>query len=172
MGYVIMQLAVSLDGYIAKKDGSVDFLGEMKGEITKDFQSFVDGIDTIVMGYGSYQKMLEFGEIPFQDKEVLILTSKKLSSSASHVSFTNKSIRDIVEKAKGTIWLFGGAKIIQSFINEDLVDEMQLLVVNKVIGEGIPLFLENKGIRELKLVTTKQYDDNVMLVYKRNKKSV
>jgi dihydrofolate reductase len=169
MGYVILQLACSLDGYIARKDGSVDFLGEMTGEISKDFDTFVKSIDTIIMGYGTYEKMLEFGDIPFQDKRIYVVTSKNIQSSKNHITFVHTEISELVKEKKGNIWLFGGAKMIQSFINEDLVDEMQIFIINEMIGEGIPLFLENKGMKDLLLTSAKSYDNNVMLIYKRNK---
>ena len=168
MSYIILQLALTLDGYIARKDGSVDFLDDMGStDFTESFNTFVKNIDTLIMGRGTYDKMLEYGDIPFKDKKIFVLTSKKLTSKQKNITFTSDPIESVVKKANNNIWLFGGSKVIQSFVNLDLIDEMQLYIVPKVIGEGIPLFLENNGLSTLKLVKHENYNNDVLLVYKR-----
>ena len=72
----------------------------------------------------------------------------------------------LVEES-GNVWLFGGAKLIQSFVNLDLVDEFHIVIIPRIIGSGIPLFLENNGLEELKLEKVMQYGDVAMLVYKK-----
>lgn len=168
MSYITMQLAVSLDGYIARKDGSVDFLEEMESSVSEKFQKFIDSIDVIVMGRNTYEVMLKLGGIPFKDKKIYVLTSKRLESELKNVIFTNKNIELIVKEEKGHIWLFGGAKVIQSFINLDLVDELQLHIVPQIIGEGIPLFLDSKGIKDLNLVNHEKFGNSILLTYKKN----
>ena len=168
MNYVILQLALTLDGYIARKDGSVDFLDDINSSFKDEFDSFVNSVNKIIMGRGTYEKMLEFGEIPFNDKEIYVLTSKNLSSKQSNIIFTDENIQSLVKKINNNIWLFGGSKVIQSFISLDLIDELQLYVVPKIIGDGIPLFLKNNGIDNLELVKIQKYNKDVLLVYKKN----
>ncbi len=167
MSYVILQLAVSLDGYIARKDGSVDFLDNMESAFSDEFNKFVNYVDVLVMGRNTYEVMLNFGGIPFKGKKVYVLTSKELTSDNEGIIFTNEDIKSIVEKEEGIIWLFGGAKVIQSFINENLIDEFQIHVVPHIIGEGIPMFLESKELKNLTLVSSNQYGNSVHLVYKK-----
>ncbi len=169
MSKVKLQLAMSLDGYIARSDGSVDFLDAMHENLTEDFNTFVESIDTIIMGRGTYEVMLGFGEIPFQNKKIIIMTSKDLEVKQENIIISDMKIEDVVEKESGNIWLFGGAKLIQSFVNLDLVDEFHIVVVPKIIGSGIPLFLENKRMEQLKLEKVNQYGDLVMIVYKRKR---
>ena len=92
MRKVKLQLAMSLDGYIARLDGNVDFLSVMHDSLTEDFNSFVISIDTIVMGRGTYEVMMGFGEIPFQDKKIIVMTSKDLSSNHGNIVFSHESI--------------------------------------------------------------------------------
>lgn len=167
MSYVTLQIAQTLDGYIAKKNGSVDFLDDINSSFKDEFSKFVKSIDTIIMGRRTYEKMLEFGEIPFKDKKIYVLTSKDLSSNQKNIIFTSKSIEGILKKENSNIWLFGGSRIIQSFINLDLVDELQLYIVPKIIGDGIPLFLENEGLSDLKLIKHEQFNNDILLVYKK-----
>lgn len=167
MNYVVLQLALTLDGYIARLDGSVDFLNDINSSFKDEFEKFVNSVDTIVMGRGTYEKMLEFGDIPFENKQIYVLTSKALQSKQKNIVFTNKKIELLLNKLKGKIWLFGGSKVIQSFMNLDLIDEYQLYIVPKIIGEGIPLFLKNKGLSNLKLIKHEQFDNDILLVYKK-----
>ena len=167
MSYITLQLAVSLDGYIARKDGSVDFLEEMESTASKKFYEFVNTIDTIIMGRTTYEVMLKFGGVPFKDQKIYVLTSKKMSSDQKNIIFTNDSIESIVKNEKGHIWLFGGAKVIQSFMNLGLVDEFQLHIVPQIIGEGIPLFLENIGMKDLQLVDHEKFGNSILLTYKK-----
>lgn len=167
MSYVIVQLALSLDGYIARKNGDVDFLGDMNTEFTEEFNSFVHSIDTIIMGRGTYEKMLEFGEMPFKNKKIYVLTKQKLKSNEPHVTFTKTNISSLCQEIDGNIWLFGGSKVIKSFINLGLVDEFQLLYVPQIIGEGIPMFLNSSGMKDLTLVKHEHYGDSLFVVYKK-----
>ncbi len=167
MSYVTLQLAVSLDGYIARKDGSVDFLDKMESTFTDEFNKFVSDVDVLIMGRTTYEVMLGFGGIPFKGKKVYVLTSKELTSNDESIIFTNEDIKSIVKNEEGLIWLFGGAKVIQSFMNENLIDEFQIHVVPHIIGDGIPLFLKSKEMKNLTLVSSNQYGNSVHLVYKK-----
>jgi len=167
MNYVILQLALTLDGYIARKDGSVDFLDDINSSFKDEFDSFVNSVNKIIMGRGTYEKMLEFGEIPFKDKQIYVLTSKEFHSNQKNIVFTSKNIETLLKEMDCKIWLFGGSKVIQSFMNLDLIDEYQLYIVPKIIGEGIPLFIENNGLSNLKLFKHEQYNNDILLVYKK-----
>lgn len=168
MNYVVLQLASSLDGYIAREDGSVDFLNQENETLSKDFTNFLSTIDVIVMGRGSYLKMLEFGDLPFKDKQIFVMSSTLKESPYSHVTITNQSIGEWINHDHGRIWLFGGSKLIQSFINLNLIDEFQIHIVPHIIGRGMPLFLPSKSVMNLKLTNHQTYDDGMTLTYKRD----
>jgi len=167
MSYVILQLALSLDGYIAREDGSVDFLKNINPDFTETFERFVSSIDTIVMGRKTYQKMLEYGDVPFKDKTIYVLTTKNMKASESNIIFVNDNVNNFMKKETGKMWLFGGADVIRQFVNADLIDEMQLYIVPQILGKGIPLFLENSGLENLTLKEVKAYGNDVFLKYKK-----
>ena len=167
MSYVILQLAVSLDGYISRKDHTVDFLEEMNPALSESFHKFLSSIDTIIMGSKTYEVMLGFGDIPFQDKTIYVLTNKQYESKYDFVHFSSKKIKTLLNEIEGTIWLFGGSSVIQSFINEDLIDEFIIHYVPHIIGDGIPLFLNSKELKNLTLVAHEQFGNSLTVTYKR-----
>jgi dihydrofolate reductase len=67
MGYTILQVALTLDGYISREDDSVDFLDAIDDSFSDHFNSFVSSIDSIVMGSKTYEVMLSFGDIPYKN---------------------------------------------------------------------------------------------------------
>ena len=126
-------IATSLDGFIARKDGSIDWLEKANATIPPGedcgYQKFFDSIDTLVMGRKTFETVLAFESWPYGDKRVVVLSSH--------------SPRDLVEMLsnKGTrhIYLDGG-RTIQSFLKENLVSEITVTRIPVLIGEGIPLF--------------------------------
>lgn len=173
MSKVICNLAISLDGYIAKLDHSVNFLpSEMNEENSQSFKDFLNDIDVIVMGSTSYDRMIELGGNQFEDKLTYVLTTQEYADE-KNVIFIEKELDelliDIKDNAKKNIWLFGGAKVLKQFIEIDAVDEFIITIVPIIIGTGIPLFLFTKEEKELELVRTEIIDQNVTLHYKRKR---
>jgi dihydrofolate reductase len=170
MSKIKLNLAISLDGYIARLDNSYDFLNEneMNEESEKDFETFVDGIDVLIMGSTSYDQFEEQGGNPFSNKFTYVLTSQEYADE-KNVLFTDMEILDLdkaaKEKADKDIWLFGGAKVVKQFIDLDLIDEYIITIVPKIIGTGIPLFLFSDKDIDLELVETKHQGGNVTLHY-------
>lgn len=167
MNEIILQVALSLDGYIARKDGSVDFLEEPNQEFQSTFLDFLKRIDTIIMGRKTYEMMLKFGEIPFKDKTIFVLTNSKLPKLYNHVIFSHEDIKKLINTIDGNIWLFGGADVIKQFLDKNLVDELQLFIVPKIIGEGIPLFSSKKEINGYRLVKHEKYGNSLYFVYRK-----
>ena len=167
MNHVILQVAATLDGYIARKDDRVDFLDQIDDSFLPYFNAFIDSIETIIMGRKTYEVMLTLGDIPYKDKTIYVLSSKNPLVLDTNVTFTNETINSLLKRIKGNIWLFGGAKTIQSFLQEDLVDELQLFIVPKMIGQGIPLFLDYQNNSNWNLVSSTRFNDNLFVIYKK-----
>ena len=143
---VFVYIAVSLDGFIARKDSSLDWLPS-GGDGTEDYgyAEFMTTVDYIVMGRNTFEKVLSFGEWPY-DKKVIVLTSRDLplpSELAHKVEALHLSPRELVHemdiRGAKTIYLDGGVTI-QRFLREGLVDEMTITTIPMLIGEGLPLF--------------------------------
>ena len=118
-------IASSLDGYIARDNGSIDWL-VTDGDY--GFSQFYESIDTIIMGRKTYDKVLESGKYPHTDKKSYVLSQNPhVRRSSQHVEFIYADVIVFIKKhllqSKGKdIWLVGGSDIISIFLNADLVD--------------------------------------------------
>ncbi|UAL47408.1 dihydrofolate reductase family protein [Sutcliffiella horikoshii] len=178
---IILDLAVTLDGFIEGINGEVDWcIMDPDMEFTK----FLNEIDTILYGrksydlWGQYIPKTEDSEI---DKEMWNLVhskekyvfSKTQKGTDNEAIFINENIREEVlklkEKTGKDIWLYGGASLITTFINLGLVDEFRLSVHPVVLGQGKPLFVSIKERLNLKLVLTRTFSSGVVqLTYHRS----
>lgn len=174
-----MDLAVSLDGFIEGKDGETDWCimePDMK------FDEFLNGIDTILYGRKSYdiwgkyvpeegasEEETDFWE-RINSKEKIVFSRTKDGDDAVYI---RGDIPGAVARLKAQpgqhLWLYGGAELITTFINEGLVDEFRLSVHPVVLGEGKPLFTDVRERLNLKLADTRSFSSGVVqLIYHRN----
>ena len=170
---VILYIAMSLDGYIARKDGSVDWLDEDEEEEETGYLDFYKTIDTIVMGRKTYEQVMSFGDWVYKGKKNYVLTSNKVGiKENSDVEIVDEDTAAFINKlkleSKSNIWLLGGAETVNVFLDEELIDEFRIAVIPVILGEGIRLFTSSKE-QKLKLADTKRYGNIVELKYMRNK---
>jgi len=160
-------IASSLDGYIAKEDGSVDWLSHCKDS---GYNNFYKSIDTVLIGNKTYEQILTFGEYPYKDKNSYIFTKninqKKKNENVEFTSDVKNLTKNLISSSGNDIWLVGGADIISTFLNSKFVDEIILSIIPVVLGKGIPLFKNIKLETKLELIKTTEYDDLVELSYK------
>ncbi|MBS4195533.1 dihydrofolate reductase family protein [Lederbergia citri] len=175
---IILDLAVTLDGFIEGKNGEVDWC-IMDDEM--GFINFLHQIDTILYGRKSYDLWGQFtpeSEMSNTEKELWKLVHSKekyvfsrTQKGTDHKAiFINDNILEEVNKLKNKpgkdIWLYGGASLITTFINLGLVDEFRLSVHPVVLGEGKPLFIDIKQRLNLKMVDTRTFSSGVVqLIY-------
>ena len=167
MGKIILYIASSLDGYIAKKNGGVDWLAE--GDIS-GYDEFYKTIDTVVMGKTTYNQVLTFGKYPYKDKKSYVFTrsnnDRTKDGNTEFVSSVDKFIKDILPNLKENIWLVGGGQIISSFLNHGILDEIILSIIPIVLGNGISLFHNIQKETNLELMKITPYDKLIALHYK------
>ncbi|MEV7612451.1 dihydrofolate reductase family protein [Streptomyces sp. NPDC089799] len=137
-------LGVSLDGYIARPDGDIDWLTERGAEAgDTGFEEFMAGIDTLAMGRNTYEKVLTFGFWPYEGKHVAVL-STTLEADDPRIS-VHRSLPELLaaltERGAENVYVDGGVTV-QTFLREDLLDELTLTTVPVLIGSGLPLFGE------------------------------
>lgn len=159
MKKVILNLAVSVDGYIARNDGSVKWLDSLETDGSDlGFSKFLDSCDSIIMGRSSYETTMRLGnnEWPFKHHQSYVFTSKSLVDN-EYITFLSTDPQKLIlslQKKKGkNIWLFGGSKFIESIRNCDLVDEYIITTIPVLLGEGIKLFLPSSTENQLFLKT-------------------
>jgi dihydrofolate reductase len=174
MGKVVLYIAASLDGFIARPDGNLDWLTSTPAPQEGDYgySDLLDSIGTIVMGRKTYDEVIGFGiEWPYQGKHSYIVTSDKNFEVKSPDTFIlaeglKDFVQDLKERSEKDIWLVGGGQVVTAFIQEGLLDKMILTIIPKLIGEGIPLFPNQAKETNWKLVDTLVYDTSVVsLVY-------
>lgn len=173
---VTLFIATSLDGYIAAEDGSLDWLPGASGEQTSEnedygYQAFYDSIDTVLMGHATYRQILSFGgDFPYQGKTNYVFSHSK-SGKEENVTFTSENPAELINKLKSLpgkgIWLNGGSKLIASFLDKGLVDDMILFIVPKTIGAGIPLFRPSQSQHRFSIVEAHSYQDGMVKLHYR-----
>lgn len=175
MRKVVLFIAMSLDGYIADKNGNVDWLNGQSGNENNidTYSIFIKDVDTVVMGWNTYHQIvteLSPSEWVYDNLTSYVITHRELSST-NKIIFTNKNTFDIVNELKQkqgkNIWICGGANIIQQLIKADLIDEYYISVIPTILGSGIRLFGTNLKEIKLKLVDTQTYNGITDLIYTR-----
>lgn len=169
---VILYIAMSVDGYIADENGSVTWLDKYNDESTMDsFGEFFSSVDIVIMGRKSYDQVLTFGDYPYKDIKSYVYSNSKTGRD-EHAEYVNKSPKELINELKEQIgkdiWLLGGADLIQSFVEDDLIDEYQIAVIPVILGKGIPLFKEINTTIDLSLAPKKSAKGFDMLCYRRS----
>ena len=166
MGKIILNLAISLDGFIAEENGGVDWLNDfMKPEEDYGMNSFFEQCGTAIMGAKTYEQTLSF-HYWFGNMEGIIFTSRDLPLfEGKSIQFVTGDPTEIVkalkEKTKDS-WLVGGASLIAQFINKHLLDELIITVVPRLIGRGIHLCTDLNEIQKLELEDSKIFKNGVV----------
>jgi dihydrofolate reductase len=155
-------VGTSVDGFIARLNGSFDFLPEGGGE-PHGYTEFIASIDAIVMGRKTFESVLAFPAWPFGDKRVVVLSSRPLDFSAVRGGVVEQMAgppAEIVSQlaARGVHHLYiDGGITIQRFLRAGLIERLIITRVPVLIGEGIPLFGALPGDLRLRHVATHHY---------------
>ena len=155
-------IATSLDGFIARPNGDLDWLPADGGE-PHGYDEFIAGIDAIVMGRMSFEKVLTFGHWPYADKRVVVLSSRSLDLSGVRGGVVEQMAGPPVEivaqlAARGihNLYIDGGITI-QRFLRAGLIERLIITRVPVLIGEGVRLFGSLPRDVRLHHVATRHY---------------
>ena len=181
-------IAVSLDGFIAREDGSLDWLEEAEPDPSGDspsapeletagtggaepgsedygYQAFMDSVDVLVMGRHTYEKVQSFGEWPYGDTQVVVLSSQpvEIPDGFGEVTWSNSPpttlARELAGEGAKHLYIDGG-NTIQRFLAEGLIQQLVITRVPVLLGNGIPLFgpISDSDIH-LEHVATRAFDN-------------
>lgn len=163
-------IASSLDGFIARPDGDLDWLMKQatEGE-DHGYETFMASVDGLIMGRGSYEKVLTFGPWPY-DKPVVVL-SRSLSDRdlredlAGRVRIADAGPRQIMATLAAEGWrraYVDGGRVIQSFLREGLIADIALTRIPILLGDGLPLFGPLEHDIDLQHLATKTYPSGLV----------
>lgn len=161
-------IATSLDGYIARPDGGLDWLTKypITPETNYGYDEFYASIDTVVMGGRTYRELLNM-DIPwmYKGKKTYVVTHNAVKTDENIEFITDNIINRIVELRKEigkNIWIIGGGELITLLLNTGLVDELQICYVPVILGNGIPLFPNNPKESAWELIGSTAYDSGII----------
>lgn len=176
MKRIILDLTTSLDGFITGKNKEIDWI-TFDDEIGEELSKFADEIDTVFYGrisyeeYGNYNPSDDANQFE-KDFYAQINTKNKYVFSSQAIALHGNDqlingdivneIKKIKENAKKDIWLFGGAGLISTLLNLNLIDEIRIGINPVVIGSGTPLFREISERKKFELIKTKVYKSGVV----------
>jgi len=161
-------IAASLDGFISKVDGSIDWLNAANDLVPEGedlgYRQFMSSVDALVMGRNTFEQVLTFGEWPYESTPVVVL-SRRLDSLSEDlpatVSLTDEDPAELVQRlsAEGMKKLYiDGGITVQSFLAAGLIDEITITIIPILLGEGKPLFGPLPADIELELVESKAFE--------------
>lgn len=166
MRKISLFIASSLDGYIARESGEIDWLFT---DQDYGYTEFIAEVDTLIMGNKTYQQVLGFGEYPYSDKEVFVLSKTLQGETENKAKFVNADwqgfINDLRHSSGGVIWLVGGGKTIHYFLKHGFIDELILSIHPIILGSGIPLFVNDSSIETvLDFKDVKNYNSGLVQI--------
>lgn len=164
-----LYIAMSLDGYIAKKDDNIDFLSmvEVPGE-DYGYADFVQQIDTVIWGRRTFDKILTFGDgVPYKDKKVYVISSTRKGKHA-HAEYADNVV-DLVKSLKAQegkdIYCDGGAEIVFALLKHQLFDRIIVSVIPHLLGGGIRLFKDDCTEQSLRLKRSISYPSGLVQLW-------
>ncbi|MCE5269991.1 dihydrofolate reductase family protein [bacterium] len=163
MRELILYIATSLDGFIARSSGAVDwcFIDQDYG-----YREFLDRVGTVVVGRRTWEQALGFEERPFGGKEIFVFSRGRTAGPDGEATIVNEPPGRFVEALKARpgsdIWLVGGAEIVAACLERDLIDRFVIHVHPLLLGGGIELFPRGGPDRTLELVCERTWESGLV----------
>ncbi|GAB5534067.1 MAG: dihydrofolate reductase family protein [Rubricoccaceae bacterium] len=162
-------IATSLDGFIAREDGEIDWLEGWSGDGDCGYSDFIASVDTLILGRKSFEKVLSFGEPwPYEGLRVVVLSSGSFNipeGLSSTVEEMNLEPADVLRQLGATgsrhVYVDGGVTI-QRFLRAGAIQELTLTRIPVLIGSGLPLFGELAADIVLEHLGTTAYPDGLV----------
>jgi dihydrofolate reductase len=154
-------IATSVDGYIARADGGLDWLDRVASPDTDyGYAAFAATVDVLVMGRATYDVVRGFNEWPYGDKRVIVMTSRP----ADHETFSGEPVALVARlRTEGIQRAYiDGGNVIRQFLAADLIDDLTLSIIPVVLGDGIPLWGPGTGEHALEVVDTRAYPSGLV----------
>ena len=174
---VVCYIATSADGYIARPDGSFDWLTKKRGEGDAPdygFKEFMASVDTVIWGRTTWDQVQGWAESDptmseSRTKNYVFTSSPDAQPAKDGVVYTNEDVAPFMQRLRAQpgrdIWMMGGGKTIASFLDAGEIDEFIIHVMPVFLGQGIPLIAPLQRDVEMRLLRTKSYQDLVVMLH-------
>ena len=170
---IIVYIATSADGYIARLDGDVDWLNRRPRTVDYGMREFYPTIDTILWGRKTYDWLLNYYEHRGKTKGLFdtkvanyVFSRQPPQRVAPGVTFVSEPVKAFAQRLRAMpgrqIWMMGGGELIASFLDAGEIDEFDIHVIPVLIGEGIPLVAPRHRDVPLRLRSSRKYPDGVV----------
>lgn len=161
-------IATSLDGFIAREDGSIDWLMEANTAIPLGedcgYAAFMSTVDVLIIGRNTYEQVADFEPWPYLGRRVVVLTAREVAfrkGSGIHLDKSSEAPRHLLERLSSEGFRHAyvdGGKVIQSFLAQGLIDRLTITTIPVLIGQGRSLFGKMSSDEKLTLVQSKAYE--------------
>jgi dihydrofolate reductase len=171
---IIVYIATSADGYIARPDGDVEWLNRRPHTVDYGMGAFYPRIDTILWGRKTYDWLLNYHKQKGSNRREMfdtklanyVFSRRPPKRQVPGVEFVSEPVKAFAQRLRATpgkhIWMMGGGELIASFLDAGEIDEFDLHVIPTLIGEGIPLIAPRHRDVPLCLRSVKKYRDDVL----------
>lgn len=156
MARTVYYVAVSVDGFIADRDGGVGWLDAYSSP-ELGYDAFLAQVGAVVIGRSTYEQMLTFGPWPYEGRDGLIVTSRPLPSPPPRVRPVTvaelpAAIVELRKQTSRDVWIVGGGQTARECLSASLIDELELYVIPTLLGAGIPLLSHHASSIPLRLL--------------------
>jgi len=170
MKKIILYIAASLDQRIAEPDGSLEWLIGFPNfnKIDSSHKDLLASVDTVLIGGRAYRELLNMEVIWPYEEQITYVISHYDWGKEENIHFITDNIIEFISALKKEsgkdILLVGGGKLISMLLAADLIDEMQILYIPIVLGEGIPLFPKQRKESKWKLIGNTSYASSILKI--------
>jgi dihydrofolate reductase len=171
MRKIVVYIAVSTDGFIARGDGSVDWLERSGAPADYGMTGFYSSIDTILWGRETYELARRRGDRFDRRVRHYVFSRRSLGPLSPGVEQASGTVQEFAGRLRSEpgkdVWMMGGAGLLGSFLDAGEIDELILHVIPALIGEGVPLAAPRRRTTPLTLLSSLAFDDGVVRLHYR-----
>lgn len=167
---LILYIAASLDGYIAKPGDDLSFLDAMDKEgVDYGYTDFISQVDTVIIGRKTFDWVFQvINNVPHPEKDTYIITRtarEPIGKTQFYTGDVAELVRELKARPGGVIYCDGGAKLANTLYREGLMDEIIVSIIPVVLGGGVRLFEEGIPERVLELINSTAYETGLVQVH-------
>lgn len=167
---LILYIAMSLDGYIAKSNDDISFLSmvEEQGE-DYGYNDFLKTVDAVIVGGRTYDKVLSMGyDFPHADKDAYVISRFPRETKGSEKFYTDdlkKLVLELKNKQGKHVFIDGGAHVVNELLKDKLIDEIYISVIPIILGGGVRLFNDKNPEQTLELIECKSFKKGLVQIH-------